>query len=49
MRCIATGRRGSTGHHVDSENPSGALAVYERAGFLTTMRWTGYGMERGAG
>ena len=28
---------------VDSENPTGALAVYERAGFRTTMRWTNYG------
>ena len=34
---------------VDSENPSGALAVYERVGFRTTMRWTDYGMESGAG
>ncbi len=34
---------------VDSENPSGALSVYERVGFRTTMRWTDYGMESGAG
>jgi len=34
---------------VDSENPNGALAVYERVGFRTTMRWTDYGMESGAG
>jgi mycothiol synthase len=27
---------------VDSENPSGALGVYERAGFRTTRRWTNY-------
>jgi mycothiol synthase len=27
---------------VDSENPTGALAIYERAGFRTTMRWTNY-------
>ena len=34
---------------VDSENPSGALTVYERVGFRTTMRWTDYGMESGEG
>ena len=27
---------------VDSNNSTGALAVYERAGFRTTMRWTNY-------
>jgi ribosomal protein S18 acetylase RimI-like enzyme len=27
---------------VDSENPTGALAVYERVGFRTTTRWTNY-------
>ena len=27
---------------VDSENPTGALGLYERVGFRTTMRWTSY-------
>lgn len=27
---------------VDSENPTGALGVYERAGFRTTQRWTNF-------
>jgi mycothiol synthase len=27
---------------VDSENPSGALGVYERVGFRTQLRWTQY-------
>ncbi len=27
---------------VDSENPTGALAIYERAGFRTKVRWTDY-------
>jgi mycothiol synthase len=27
---------------VDSENPSGALGIYERAGFRTTRRWTNF-------
>ena len=27
---------------VDSENPSGALGIYERAGFRTELRWTDY-------
>ncbi len=27
---------------VDSQNPSGALGIYERAGFTTTRRWTSY-------
>ena len=27
---------------VDSENPSGALGIYERAGFRTSRRWTNY-------
>ena len=34
---------------VDSENPTGALAVYERAGFRTTMRWTNYRLGAEAG
>jgi mycothiol synthase len=34
---------------VDSENPSGALAVYERVGFRTTVQWTDYGLASGAG
>ena len=31
-----------SGLDVDSENPSGALAVYERVGFAVTRRWTDY-------
>ena len=27
---------------VDSENPTGALGIYERAGFRTTRRWTSF-------
>ena len=27
---------------VDSENPTGALGIYERAGFRTDLRWTSY-------
>ena len=27
---------------VDSENPTGALGIYEKAGFRTTTRWTSY-------
>ncbi|MET0838161.1 MAG: GNAT family N-acetyltransferase [Marmoricola sp.] len=27
---------------VDSENPTGALGIYEQAGFRTTKRWTNY-------
>lgn len=27
---------------VDSENPTGALGIYQRAGFLATQRWTSY-------
>ena len=27
---------------VDSENPTGALGIYERAGFRTDLRWTTY-------
>ena len=27
---------------VDSENPTGALGLYERAGFRTDRRWTNY-------
>lgn len=34
---------------VDSENPSGAPAVYERVGFRTRMRWTDYELEPEAG
>jgi len=30
---------------VDSENPTGALGVYERAGFRTTQKWTNYRLE----
>lgn len=31
---------------VDSENPTGALGVYERAGFVVEHRWTNYVLER---
>jgi mycothiol synthase len=31
---------------VDSENPSGALGVYERVGFRMHMRWTNYLLEQ---
>ena len=27
---------------VDSENPTGALGIYERAGFVVESRWTDY-------
>jgi len=27
---------------VDSENPTGALGVYQRAGFEVESRWTNY-------
>ena len=30
---------------VDSENPSGALGIYEGAGFVTSRRWTNYELE----
>ncbi len=30
--------------NVDSENPTGALGVYERAGFAVESRWTSYAM-----
>ena len=30
---------------VDSENPTGALGIYEKAGFRTTTRWTNYLLE----
>lgn len=30
---------------VDSENPTGALGVYQAAGFRTTKRWTNYRLE----
>lgn len=33
---------------VDSENPTGALGIYERAGFLVESRWTNYVLERPA-
>lgn len=33
---------------VDSENPTGALGVYERAGFEVERRWTNYTLERPA-
>ncbi len=32
--------------HVDAENPTGALGVYERAGFRVDRRWTDYMVER---
>ena len=31
---------------VDSENPTGALGVYQRAGFEVESRWTNYALER---
>lgn len=31
---------------VDSENPTGALGVYERAGFAVESRWTNYALVR---
>lgn len=31
---------------VDSENPTGALGVYERAGFAVESRWTDYALVR---
>jgi mycothiol synthase len=31
---------------VDSENPTGALGVYERAGFAVERRWTDYALVR---
>ena len=33
---------------VDSENPTGALGVYERAGFEVESRWTNYALTRPA-
>ena len=30
---------------VDSENPTGALGVYERVGFRTTQRWANYKLQ----
>ena len=33
---------------VDSENPTGALGIYERAGFATESRWTNYALDRAA-
>jgi mycothiol synthase len=32
---------------VDSENPTGALGLYERAGFRTDRRWTNYASDGG--
>ncbi|MEO5653394.1 MAG: GNAT family N-acetyltransferase [Marmoricola sp.] len=32
---------------VDSENPSGALGIYERAGFRTETRWISYRLAEG--
>ena len=32
---------------VDSENPTGALGIYQRAGFEVETRWTNYALERG--
>ena len=34
---------------VDSENATGALGIYERAGFRTDMRWTSYRLEESPG
>ena len=34
---------------VDSENETGALGVYERAGFRTDMRWTSYRLIESSG
>lgn len=31
---------------VDSENPTGALGIYERAGFEVETRWSNYGLVR---
>ncbi len=31
---------------VDSENPTGALGIYERAGFEVESRWTNYALRR---
>jgi mycothiol synthase len=31
---------------VDSENPTGALGIYERAGFEVESRWTNYALHR---
>lgn len=33
---------GRAGLDVDSENPTGALAIYERVGFVVQRRWTSY-------
>lgn len=33
---------------VDSENPTGALGIYERAGFVVETRWTTYALIRPA-
>ncbi len=32
--------------HVDSHNPTGALGIYERAGFAVETRWVGYALVR---
>jgi ribosomal protein S18 acetylase RimI-like enzyme len=31
---------------VDSENPTGALGIYQRAGFEVETRWTNYALRR---
>lgn len=31
---------------VDAANPTGALGIYERAGFVVEQRWTIYGLDR---
>jgi ribosomal protein S18 acetylase RimI-like enzyme len=31
---------------VDSENPTGALGIYERAGFVVESRWNNYALHR---
>jgi ribosomal protein S18 acetylase RimI-like enzyme len=36
---------GRAGLDVDSENPTGALAIYERVGFVVQRRWTSYLLE----
>ncbi len=32
--------------HVDSHNPTGALGIYQRAGFAVETRWVGYALRR---
>ena len=43
-RALARVERGAS-LDVDSENPTGALGLYERAGFRTDRRWTNYASE----